>query len=235
MNGQEIINHIVRAEIPDMEQIRIECVKQNNVQEHTGRISFSRRAIVIVAAAVVFLVILVPVAIAYGEAVIVKINDYLFAMYIPRQTPIKGYTDVLDNENYISIRKELDEDNAWEFKGYIFDIEKVNEKYTLQNIATENGEMILLKPNNSDGFYLKEGEAVSFYVSLNLTPKNADKTGELNQIGCFLNGELYETYTGKVEGGGLTFTIIAPCDGEFMVYIINACAGMQNYAELTVY
>ena len=35
--------------------------------------------------------------------------------------------------------------------------------------------------------------------------------------------------------GGTVFTNEAPCDGEFIIYMINFCATLQNYVEISVY
>ena len=152
----------------------------------------------------------------------------------PAAIPVKGYSLARKTGDFMQVSIKVDEETI-EHRGYVFSVDSVNGKNTLQKIAFGNGEMILIKPENTTGFSLKKGETISLFALLNTDAKYADKAGEIAQVGCFLNGDVYETFTGKLPGGGVVFEIEAPCDGEFLIYITNYCAGLQNYAELSVY
>jgi hypothetical protein len=236
MKGQEIIDQLVRAEMPDMEQLKEKCFRQG-YQPESGVKPFPRRPLGVAIAAAIIAVVLVPTALAYGGDIVAAVQSLFGEMAIERQPPIKGYIDVnemYERGEYIAVTYEIDGNRFFERRGFVLDAEWNDGKHTVRKVAMANGEIILIKPKESDGFRLKEGEQISLYALLNLNYKGADKSGELVQIGCYLDGELYEAFSGKLSGGGATFTIRAPCDGEFMLYVINFCAGMQNYAELTV-
>lgn len=67
MNGREIINHIVREEMPDLEQVRNICVQQSNVISCPKRIRWS------VAAA--FAAVLVLATAAYAVGIVINRLD----------------------------------------------------------------------------------------------------------------------------------------------------------------
>ncbi|MDR2569560.1 MAG: hypothetical protein LBD23_04585 [Oscillospiraceae bacterium] len=151
------------------------------------------------------------------------------------QTPVNDYTNVDDNSELISFSHEFDgERGSLEFYVSTHSLEENNGIYSLKEIAFENAGMILLKPKDSGGFFLEEGEQINLYALLEITPKYVDESGQSVQIGYYLDGVLHETFKGKLTGGGMVFEITAPKDGEFMVFIINASTSLQNYTELTL-
>jgi len=199
------------------------------VQRHT----IKRGAVI--AAAVLLTLALATTVLARGEDIITYLGNNVWGMAVSEGYPVKGYALARRDGELMQVKVEADGELIWNLQGYVFSPDKVNDKYTLEKVAYGNGEMILIKPGDADGFALKKGESMTLYALLNTEPKYAGKTGELSQVGCYLNGELYEIFTGNLVSRGAVFTIEAPCDGEFMVYMINFCATLQNYLEISVY
>ncbi|MDR2569317.1 MAG: hypothetical protein LBD23_03335 [Oscillospiraceae bacterium] len=151
------------------------------------------------------------------------------------QTPVNDYTNVDDNSELISFWHEFDgERGLLEFYVSTHSLEENNGNYSLKEVAFGNAGMILLKPKDSGGFFLEEGEQINLYALLDITPEYVDESGQSVQIGYYLDGVLYETFRGKLTGGGMVFEITVPRDGEFMVFVINASSSLQNYTELTL-
>jgi hypothetical protein len=195
----------------------------------------SIKRIVVIAAAAILTLALATTAIAYGEVIIMYLGNNTWGMAVSEGEPVKGYALAREIGANMPIDWVVDGETIGAFKGYVFSPDTVGDRRTIQNIAFGNGEMILIKPGDANGFSLKAGESISLYAELNTLPRYADKAGELARVGCYFDDDVYETYSGKLASGGVVFTIVAPCDGEFMIYVINFCAGLQNYAEISVY
>ena len=151
------------------------------------------------------------------------------------QTPVDGYTNIDDNSELLSVRHEFDGGSgSLELYVSTYNLIESSGKYTLERVALRNARMILLKPKDSSGFFIRKGGVIHLYTQLDLTAEYVGESGKMVQIGYSLDGVLYETYRGKLMGGGETFEITAPCDGEFVVFVINASLDLQNYTELSV-
>jgi len=204
----------------------------NSAVQYTARRKFGLRAAMIAA---MIAVLSLTTAFAYGGEIVAAVHNFVMVIAVPQDSPVKGYSLADKTGEFLAVDWVVDGENIGTHRGYVFSLDEENGKYTLQNIAFDNGEMVLLKPSGVDGFTLKEGETISLYALLNISPKYTDDVGELVQIGCFHNGEIYESYTGKLTSGGVLYTVEAPCDGEFMIYITNYCVTLQNYTEITIY
>jgi len=181
-------------------------------------------------AAAVLIAIATTTAFTFGD----KILEFFEVMPIA-QTPVSGYTNVDNNSELLSVQHEFDgERGSLEFYVSTYDLEESDGNYTLREVALGNARLILLKPKDSNGFFLKEGEVICLYALLDLTPDYADENGQTVQVGYSLDDVLYESFRGTLVGGGMTFEITAPRDGEFVIFLINASLEIQNYTELTI-
>lgn len=193
------------------------------------------KRVAVIAAIVILALSLVANVVAYGDPVITYLGNNVWGMAVMSQEPVKGYSLASKIGEYMAVDLVVDGASIGKLRGDVFSVEERGGRYTLQNVAIDNGDMILIKPGDTNGFSLKKGESISIYAELNTSPRYADKIGELSQVGCYADGEIFYTFTGKLASGGVVFTIVAPCDGEFMIYLTNYCAGLQNYAEISVY
>ena len=180
--------------------------------------------------AAVLIVVTATTALAFGDEI-----SQLFMVTPIEQTPVIGYINVDDNSELMPVLHEFDgERGTLEFYVSTYNLEVNNGKYSLREVVLGNARMILLRPNDSNGFFLKEGDAIYLYALLDLTPKHADESGRMVQIGYSLDNVLHETYSGNLTSGGMIFEITAPTDGEFVIFVINTSLDLQNYKELTV-
>ena len=234
MTGRELVDKVIRAEMLDMEQIRKNCINLNIEQERIGKRAISRRVINIAVAVFIIAVISIPTALAYGDEIAAAIRD-LFVVTPIAQHPANGYTNFANNSELLLVQHTFDgAGGTLEFHVSTYNLEESNGKYTLNEVTIGNAGLLLLKPKDSNGFFLNEGETIFLFAQLDLTPEYADEDGQTVQIGYSLDGVLHETFKGKLAGGGMTFEITAPSDGEFMIFVINACLELQNYTEVSV-
>jgi len=201
--------------------------------QRVQRRTIKRGAVIVVA--VLLTLTLATTVLARGEDIITYLGNSIWGMAISEGYPVKGYALARRDGEFMQVEVKADGELIWNLHGYVFNPDRVNGKYTIEKVAYGNGEMIMIRPGDADGFSLKQGERMTLYALLNTEPKYAGKAGELSQVGCYHNGELYETFTGNLVSGGAVFTIEAPCDGEFIIYMINFCATLQNYVEISVY
>jgi len=205
----------------------------NTINGITAPYSIKRRiGINTVLIAAILTVFLSMTAFAYGDKIIGAIQ---YAFTVP-QYPAEGYTMINETGKHTIIHEVNEIGEILERNGYIFSLDKTDNKYTLKSVSSNNGETIFLKPTDSGGFSLKKGDKISLYAVLNTTQDYVDKeTGDLVEVGCFHDDILYKTFFGKLTDKGATFNIEAPCDGEFMIYITNCCAAIESYGELSIY
>lgn len=184
--------------------------------------------------AVIIAVIITTIVLSYDGIIATGIWN-VFEMSAIAQSPIDGYADISRNGDLLSLQYEFDgERGSVELYVHTINLDEINGKYTLKGVSFGNAEMLLLKPKESDGFYLSKGDKIQLYAHLDITPEYANKNGETVQIGYFLNDVLYETFEGILIGGGMAFDIIAPTNGDFMVFLVNTGLEKQNYTELTI-
>ena len=175
-------------------------------------------------------VFLLTTGFVYKDAIIGTIV-YVFS---EKQYPVEGYAMINVICDHIVVYKS--EETPFDMDGYIIGLDETEGKFTLENVASNNGEILFLTPKGYDGFLLSKGDTLSLSATLDLTPNYADKeAGELIEVGCYSNGEFYKTFFGKLPPGGDTFIIEAPFDGEFMIYIINGCAAIENYEVISIF
>ncbi len=110
--------------------------------------------------------------------------------------------------------------------------------YSVDKLAYDNGQVIVLTDDSGSGFELAEGQTVSIKIIPNYSPKYSDnaEAGELVCVGYILNGaptEL-ETASGRVPEKGLELSFTAQEAGTYYFFAINACAGLQNYEKIKI-
>lgn len=106
--------------------------------------------------------------------------------------------------------------------------------YTVENIAYGNGNVIVLCNEDGSGFYFDEKQQGTVKIEADLTSDYAFEEGELAEIGCIFDGEASELFNGRIGSDGVSVDFTAEKSGEYKFYIINYCAGLQNYKSITV-
>lgn len=109
----------------------------------------------------------------------------------------------------------------------------------VDDIAFSNGEVMVLSGENGNGFDVKKNDIIFVDFDINLTPSYADKSGEGESVvlGYVIDGEAEEMMHGmdgfKINEKSV-LTILAPYDGEYKFFIMNASQCLQNYDKITV-
>lgn len=106
--------------------------------------------------------------------------------------------------------------------------------YAVENIAYGNGNVIVLCEEDGSGFYFEEQQQGTVNIVADLSPKYAFEEGELAEIGYIFDGEATELFNGRIGSDGVSVDFTAEKSGEYKFYIINYCAGLQNYKSITV-
>lgn len=106
--------------------------------------------------------------------------------------------------------------------------------YSVENIAYGNGNVIVLCNEDGSGFYFEEKQQGTVKIVADLSPEYAFEEGELAKIGYIFDGEASELFNGRIGSDGVSVDFTAEKSGEYKFYIINCCAGLQNYKSITV-
>lgn len=151
-----------------------------------------------------------------------------------RQDPAEGFRMLED------VGKKLPKDSI-KFSDFEFDnIYEVStdntgeNAYSVENIAYGNGNVIVLCGKDGSGFYFEEQQQGTVNIVADLSPKYAFEEGELAEIGYIFEGEATELFDGRIGSSGVSVDFTAEKTGEYKFYVINYCAGLQNYKSITV-
>lgn len=106
--------------------------------------------------------------------------------------------------------------------------------YAVENITYGNGNVIVLCEEDGSGFYFEEQQQGTVNIVADLSPKYAFEEGELAEIGYIFDGEASKLFNGRIGSDGVSVDFTAEKSGEYKFYIINYCAGLQNYKSITV-
>lgn len=151
-----------------------------------------------------------------------------------RQNPAEGFRMLEE------IGKKLPKDSVQfaDFENenmYAVGASKTGENtYAVENIAYGNGNVIVLCEEDGSGFYFEEQQQGTVNIVADLSPKYAFEEGELAEIGYIFDGEATELFNGRIGSDGVSVDFTAEKSGEYKFYIINYCAGLQNYKSITV-
>lgn len=160
--------------------------------------------------------------------IIIDPNKIVYATPIP-QKPIDGFTFIEDMGKPIAegiIKQEVATD-LWSVPLK----ETAENKYTIEKIAYNNAHTIVM----GDGFRLEKNQSVKISIDADFSAEyHTDRNGEYVAVGYIYNNVAYDIFSGKTDGESLSVDFISEKAGEYRFYIINYCAGMQNYDSVTV-
>lgn len=106
---------------------------------------------------------------------------------------------------------------------------------SVKNIAYGNGQVIFLNDEGS-GFDFEAGESAVVKILADHSPEysNTDGKGELLAVGYVYDNTLTELYFGRIGDSELSVDFTADKAGKYGFYVVNCCAGLQNYEYVTV-
>ncbi|MFC5406562.1 hypothetical protein [Cohnella soli] len=103
-------------------------------------------------------------------------------------------------------------------------VEKDDELFSIPEILTDNGDLVIFTKMDQSGWHLDKGEKLSIRFNLDLTTNQySDPKGENMEIGFIRNGELIQAYFEKDKE--FSYTITADEAGEYYFYTENYSAG----------
>lgn len=106
---------------------------------------------------------------------------------------------------------------------------------SVKNIAYGNGQVIFLNDEGSS-FDFEAGESAVVKILADHSPEysNTDGNGELLAVGYVYDNTLTELYFGRIGDSELSVDFTADNAGKYGFYVVNCCAGLQNYEYVTV-
>lgn len=141
MKGKEIINHIVRAEMPDMEQVREKCIRQAISQERHKKRPHTRSAFALVTAAAVICLIL------FGSTLFTPQGDNIFV--------VKAYAMEIQEDGSVELREVDIADTRPEYWGGYIDGE-TNTMYVGLGLRCEGENIESVEFSTDDGFFSEQ-------------------------------------------------------------------------------
>ena len=169
-----------------------------------------------------------------GQRVIEIDESKTIESYAIEQDPVDGFSKISD------VGEKLDEDEidgdiptravyALSLTGSGDDI------FSISDIAYTNGQVMVLGDDDM-AISLSEGIEVTVRIVPDFSPdySNTDGNGEHAEVGYILDGEAVEIFNGFIQEDGCEVTFTAEEAGDYLIYIANYCAGMQNYASVEV-
>ena len=217
---------------------RLLSERMNFIMENTKRKS-SRKVIAAVIASVGAVSVLSVIGYATYKAM-PDSTKVVYATPIP-QMPVNGFSLLADTgdklpESFVSCGED---DFFPTYSMYsVSSAQNSGTEYSVDKLAYDNGQVIVLTDDSGSGFELAEGQTVSIKIIPDYSPEynNDADTGELVCIGYIINGIAteFETPTGRVPGNGLELNFTAQETGTYYFYAINVCAGLQNYEKIEI-
>jgi len=105
----------------------------------------------------------------------------------------------------------------------------------IEHVSTINGDMILVANSDGKGWQLNANQELKLVIDIDLSAEYSDKLeGERMIIGYFHNRRFTEIFSSGKVMPGTEFTFTATEAGEYFWFIVNASAGVQNLASITV-
>lgn len=220
----------------DEESFVKSVAQRKNAMENKKKISV-KKPVVAICACVFFSVGTIVAAAESPEfnqfiytttGIVIDPDKIVYATPIP-QKPIDGFTFIEAMGELIAegtIKQEI----ATEL--YSVPLMKTAEnKFTVEKIAYDNGQTIVL----DDGFELEKNQGVRITIYADFTAEyHTDQNGELVEVGYIYNNVAYDIFSGRTDGESLSVDFTADEAGKYSFYIINCCAGLQNYDSVSV-
>lgn len=202
-------------------------------EKETRFVMKKRKILTSIAAALAAVVIVGGTVYAASPEVREMVRQVITVYPIP-QYPVEGFGMLKD------IGTKLPE-NSVQFEGfqltelYAVNAEKTGENsYAVNNIAYGNGYVIVLCNEDGSGFYFEQGQQGTVNIVADLSSEFAFDEGELSEVGYIFDGKAKPLFNGRIGEEGVAVDFTAENTGEYEFYIINCCAGLQNYKSITV-
>lgn len=141
MKGNEIINHIVRAEMPDMEKVREKCVRQAIPQEQRRKRPRFRSAFTLATAAAVICLMV------FGSMFLTPQDDNIFV--------IKAYAMEVQEDGSVQLREVDIADTRPEYWGGYINGE-TNTMYVGLGLRCEGENIESVEFSTASGFFAKQ-------------------------------------------------------------------------------
>lgn len=154
------------------------------------------------------------------------------------QQPAEGFRPIKDLvENYLeAVNWKTDDGEIFPtLNVYVYNSYENEGTVSVKKIAYTNGQVIFLD-NANNCFEFEEGESAVIKILADHSPEysNIDGKGELLEIGYVYDNTLTELYFGRIGDSELSVDFTADKAGIYGFYVLNCCAGMQNYEYITV-
>lgn len=106
----------------------------------------------------------------------------------------------------------------------------------VSDLSYGNGEVIVITNEGGEKYLFEENRSAVISVEADFSAKYSSdaETGELMSVGYIFDGVAYELFDGKIFGDGLSVEFMADQTGEYVFYICNFCAGIQNYKNIQI-
>ncbi|MCH5193500.1 MAG: M56 family metallopeptidase [Oscillospiraceae bacterium] len=201
-------------------------------------------------AAVFFITAAATVAVGISAAVAVTAQPDRYPIYIPLeqrpviyvygdpQDPVSGFSEVEDVGTKLPA-DILKFEEEWKYlvnNMYAVEAEQSDKEYQVEKIAYGSGQVIVLCENDDRGFSFEEGQNGIIEISADFSPEySADGSkGEWLEVGYIYDRVPHELYSDKIYDEGLSVSFTADKAGEYLFYICNNCASLQNYNYISV-
>lgn len=106
----------------------------------------------------------------------------------------------------------------------------------VSDLAYVNGEVIVITDEGGEKYFFEENRSAVINVEADFSAEYSYDavTGERLSVGYIFDGTAYELFSGRVKGDGLAVEFTANQTGEYLFYICNLSAGMQNYSNVQI-
>ena len=220
----------------DEESFVKSVAERKNTMENKRKISV-KKSVVAICACVFFSVGTIVAAAESPEfnqfiytttGFVIDPDKIVYATPIP-QYPIDGFSSIENIGKPIAegvIKQEFPTEM------YFVELKECTEnKFIVEKIAYDNGQTIVL----GDGFELEENQCVKITIDADFTAEyHTDRNGELVAVGYIYDNVAYDIFSGRTDGESLSVDFTADNTGKYSFYIINCCAGLQNYDSVSV-
>lgn len=204
-------------------------------EKETRFVMKRRKILTSMAAALAAVVIVGGTVYAASPEVREKVRQVI-TVYPITQYPVEGFRMLKDIGTVLPKNSVQFEDYKFDFETvYAVNAEKTGENsYAVNNIAYGNGYVIVLCNEDGSGFYYEQGQQGTVNIVADLSSEFAFDEGELSEVGYIFDGKATSLFSGRIGEEGVAVDFTAETAGEYEFYIINYCAGLQNYKSITV-
>lgn len=106
----------------------------------------------------------------------------------------------------------------------------------ISDLSYRNGEVILVTKENGEKYFFEENCSAVINLEANFSAEYSESsiTGEKLSIGYIFDNTAYELFNGRISGDGLAVDFTADQTGEYVFYLCNFSAGIQNYDNIQI-